>query len=89
MLDSFASKSSALTIDSLIVEGHTDSTGSLLLNQKLSQNRAFAVASYLQPYFKPVIITRGWASEKPVTDNNLPAGRQRNRRVEIYLYTSE
>ena len=86
LLDSFIHQTHNLLIDSVIVEGHTDSTGTLAFNQTLSQNRASSVAGYLQPHFDKSIQARGWASEKPVADNSTPDGRQRNRRVEIYFY---
>ncbi len=90
LLDSFALKMKSRNIDSLVVEGHTDSTGSVALNKKLSENRAASVASYLQRSVTPKqTVTRGFASEKPVADNRTAAGRQKNRRVEIYLYVRE
>jgi outer membrane protein OmpA-like peptidoglycan-associated protein len=89
VLDSFIKTTSGLQIDSLVVEGHTDSTGTVSLNQKLSQNRAATVAAYLQPHFKTFIVWRGWASEKPVADNRNAGGRQKNRRVEISLFVRD
>jgi outer membrane protein OmpA-like peptidoglycan-associated protein len=78
-----------LQIDSVIVEGHTDSQGSVALNQKLSINRAASVALYLQTQIGNSLFTRGLASEKPVADNRTATGRQKNRRVEIYIYVRE
>jgi outer membrane protein OmpA-like peptidoglycan-associated protein len=91
MLDQFIRKSSQviLSIDSVIVEGHTDSTGNISRNIRLSMQRARAVANYMQPYVVPNIKIRGWASRKPIADNRTPEGRQKNRRVEIYLYIRE
>ena len=89
VLDSFIRASRTVKVDSVVVEGHTDNQGSLALNGPLSENRASAVAGYLQPHFRKAIITRGWASNKPVADNRTPAGRQKNRRVEIYFYVRE
>lgn len=89
VLDSFVRKGSGLKTDSVVVEGHTDNRGNLPLNQTLSENRAASVAGYLQPRFRKAIVTRGWASNKPVADNRTPAGRQKNRRVEIYFYVRE
>ena len=40
-------------------------------------NRAASVADYLSPAFSNALYTRGWASEKPVTENETPEGRQR------------
>lgn len=70
---------------SLIVEGHTDNTGSALLNLKLSQQRADAVKVYLQQ--KGIsgdrITSRGFGMTRPVASNSTSEGRQRNRRVEF------
>ena len=89
LLDGFAFKTKTYQIDSVVVEGHTDNQGSLSLNQKLSENRATSVANYLQPHFSRALFTRGWASDKPVADNRTADGRQKNRRVEIYVYVRE
>lgn len=86
LLDGFMQKTKTFQVDSLVVEGHTDNHGSAVLNKKLSENRAASVADYLSPAFSNALYTRGWASEKPVTENETPEGRQKNRRVEIYLY---
>jgi outer membrane protein OmpA-like peptidoglycan-associated protein len=89
VLDSFIANTRKHFIDSMTVEGHTDSTGTVSHNEVLSVNRAASVAAYLQPHFRASIITRGWASKKPIANNRSAAGRQKNRRVEIYLYTRE
>jgi outer membrane protein OmpA-like peptidoglycan-associated protein len=89
LLDDFVQRTKAFNVDSLVVEGHTDNQGSLPLNQKLSHNRAASVADYLSPAYSNLVFTRGWASEKPVADNRTAEGRQRNRRVEIYVYVRE
>jgi outer membrane protein OmpA-like peptidoglycan-associated protein len=73
---------------SLEVVGHTDNKGTSVYNQQLSEQRAKAVADYLIAQLKlsPQIITiRGMGSLLPVSSNTTPAGRQRNRRVEIIL----
>ncbi|MEP7341385.1 MAG: OmpA family protein [Acidobacteriota bacterium] len=72
----------------LEIEGHTDSVGSDQLNNKLSQDRAEAVSSYLtQSGVKPEKIkaTRGFGKTKPIATNDTAAGRQQNRRVEIVI----
>lgn len=89
-LDSVGRLLSTRKIDSMVVEGHTDSVGKWAMNRQLSADRASTVASYFQKYLaRAHFITRGWASDKPVADNRTAAGRQRNRRVEIYLYLRE
>jgi outer membrane protein OmpA-like peptidoglycan-associated protein len=89
LLDSFVNDAQTYAIDSIVIEGHTDSRGSPWLNEVLSENRAYAVFNYLQPNFRQAMIIRFWASEKPLADNRTPEGRQKNRRVEIYLYVRE
>ncbi len=74
------------------VSGHTDSTGANQYNQDLSQRRANAVAYILSqngvmPQRMYVI---GLGETRPVASNASPAGRAKNRRVEIQIvpYTS-
>jgi outer membrane protein OmpA-like peptidoglycan-associated protein len=71
----------------LEIEGHTDSTGSDELNQKLSEERAGAVRSYLVQQGLPdsSVTSQGLGKSMPVADNATSAGRQHNRRVEIIV----
>ncbi|MDZ7594693.1 MAG: OmpA family protein [Thiobacillus sp.] len=71
----------------VLIEGHTDSTGSLSINQPLSERRADAVRTALvgMGISGDRIETRGYADAYPVASNNTAAGRQLNRRVEIIL----
>lgn len=90
LLDSICKSLSSVIIDSIVIEGHTDSVGTIDRNQVLGYNRANAVMNYIQNQIsKSLFIVRSWSSLKPVADNRTAAGRQRNRRVEIYLYTRE
>lgn len=75
----------------ITVEGHTDSTGSTAVNEKLSKQRAQAVTDYLVSQGVPAanITTRGLASEYPVADNSTVEGRSKNRRVEVYITASK
>lgn len=69
----------------IIVKGHTDSTGSEEYNQKLSENRANVVKNFLiGEGVAPARITAiGFGKSVPVADNGTEAGRSQNRRVEI------
>ncbi|MFA9459968.1 OmpA family protein [Thiohalorhabdus sp. Cl-TMA] len=69
------------------VAGYTDSTGSEGYNQRLSERRAEAVASYLraQGILEERIVTRGYGETHFVADNSTPQGRAQNRRVELTL----
>lgn len=71
----------------LAVEGHTDSTGSDELNQKLSEQRAESVRAYLVEQGLPQanLTAQGFGKSMPVADNGTAAGRQQNRRVEIIV----
>lgn len=68
--------------------GHTDSTGSLQVNQTLSVNRANAVTNYLQQQgvSGAVLTSEGRGPNEPIADNGTAEGRAMNRRVELYLY---
>jgi outer membrane protein OmpA-like peptidoglycan-associated protein len=71
----------------LAVEGHTDSTGTHDFNQRLSEQRAGSVRSYLvqQGLGGDSISAAGFAESMPVADNGTSQGRQLNRRVEIIV----
>lgn len=92
LLDSFASKLSLPVIDSMIVEGHTDSIGKLAYNETLSLNRAESVRKYLAGKVAGLnekTFTRGFAYWRPVASNKTKEGRRLNRRVEIFLYKKD
>lgn len=69
----------------LEISGHTDNTGSLRINQKLSTDRAAAVVNYLVGKGIPqeMLVARGYADTQPVAENTTSAGRKQNRRVEF------
>ncbi len=69
------------------VSGHTDSTGSADLNQRLSEQRAISVSDYLQSrgVASQRLFTSGYGPRFPIADNSTAAGREDNRRVEIQL----
>ncbi|MGK7296309.1 MAG: OmpA family protein [Candidatus Wenzhouxiangella sp. M2_3B_020] len=71
----------------LVVDGHTDSTGSAEYNHDLSVRRANTVAEYLvNEGIRPVRIEAyGYGEQFPVASNRTEEGRQANRRVELTL----
>jgi len=71
----------------LTVVGHTDNVGTDQYNQDLSQRRAYSVAQYFEgKHVNPVrLATAGKGEKEPVASNANEAGRQLNRRVEIYV----
>ncbi|WP_238117123.1 OmpA family protein [Vibrio cincinnatiensis] len=78
------------TID-VIVEGHTDNTGSERLNDGLSLRRAEAVKQVLigQKVPNQAIYTRGYGSHLSKCQNNTAQGRACNRRAELLLIIPE
>jgi OmpA-OmpF porin, OOP family len=87
-LDRIVEELKANPMFDLVISGHTDSTGSKQLNQKLSQDRADAIKNYLVtklPELKSKIKAHGYADEQPVATNSTPEGRESNRRVEVFF----
>ncbi|EFC85435.1 OmpA family protein [Parafrankia sp. EUN1f] len=73
----------------VLVGGHTDSTGPLAFNQALSMDRARAAREYLVQRGVPAERVRvaGFGPERPVADNATVAGRAANRRVDVTAVT--
>jgi outer membrane protein OmpA-like peptidoglycan-associated protein len=75
----------------ILIEGHTDSTGSEDYNMDLSIRRAQSVSSYLAT--NKVLPTRftvvGYGETQPIADNTTIEGRQLNRRVEIAIIAND
>ncbi len=71
----------------LLIEGHTDSTGSDELNQKLSTARAQSVKTYLSEmgFETSKMNSRGYGPSNPVAPNDNAEGRAKNRRVDIVI----
>jgi len=72
---------------SLEVDGHTDSVGEEHYNQELSERRAESVRGYLVQHGIPpsAIGAFGYGESQPVASNNIAAGRQQNRPVELVV----
>lgn len=86
LIDNFLKGVNLGKLDSIVVEGHTDITGTTQRNEALSRDRSSNVRAYILTKIPALVISRGWGSMKPVADNNTEKGRQKNRRVVIYLY---
>lgn len=71
----------------LIVDGHTDATGTAEYNQWLSEKRAESVKNYITNHGIEArrITTNGFGQAKPVAPNTTKEGRQQNRRVEVTI----
>jgi OmpA-OmpF porin, OOP family len=76
-----------LETSKVVVEGHTDSTGTAATNQKLSQERAETVAKYLEDagVAKDEITAVGYGYKKPLASNKSKSGRALNRRVDVIV----
>ena len=77
-------------VDTIVIGGHADITGSDEINRKLSANRANAVLSYLMTTqngclepFEQYFCAAGYGSTRPVADNSTYEGQAQNRRIEI------
>ncbi len=73
--------------DRVRIEGHTDSTGTKVKNEELSLRRADAVKAVLtgRGVQEKQITALGMGQTRPVADNATPAGRAKNRRVELHI----
>ncbi len=72
----------------VVVEGHTDSTGTAATNEHLSQQRAEAVKEYLvanQTLPAEHITALGFGSIRPLASNATPEGRAINRRIDVII----
>jgi outer membrane protein OmpA-like peptidoglycan-associated protein len=92
LLDSFSRNAYGRRVDSVVVEGHTDNRGTEEMNNRLSSARVQTVLNYFatRSFVKPNrVFARAWGESRPVADNSTPQGRQRNRRVVVFLYIRE
>jgi outer membrane protein OmpA-like peptidoglycan-associated protein len=92
LLDSFSRNAYGRRVDSVVVEGHTDNRGTEEMNNRLSSARVQTVLNYFasRSFVKPNrVYARAWGESRPVADNSTPPGRQRNRRVVVFLYIRE
>jgi outer membrane protein OmpA-like peptidoglycan-associated protein len=69
------------------ISGHTDNVGNDIINNKLSENRAKAVADYLISKGIPTnrLIYKGYGKTQPISDNQKEEGRALNRRTEFKI----
>lgn len=72
------------------IQGHSDSTGSLAYNIKLSQKRADSVRDYLvhSGVNADQLVTKGYGPTKPVASNKTAEGRAQNRRVVMFVISN-
>ncbi len=87
-----ASDENAQYVDSIVISGHTDSSGNDEYNRGLSTDRANSVLSYLLKTqggklnrYASYFCAAGYGKTRPVADNNTEEGRAANRRIEISI----
>lgn len=76
----------------LLIEGHTDDTGSRSGNVRLSKARADAIASVLKTQFNITsarLLTAGYGADRPIASNDTQSGRKQNRRMVAHLITRD
>ena len=75
----------------ILVEGHTDSTGTEEHNLVLSRDRAQSVSFYMATLEvqSSRFSTAGYGEAQPIALNDTPEGRQKNRRVDIAVMANE
>ena len=81
----------AVNINRVIVEGHTDSVGTEQKNMELSQKRAEAIKKYFvseKTLPENQVEAKGFGYEKPLTTNKTKEGRATNRRVDVVIETA-
>ena len=86
-LDRIAVLLTTKTVKKIAIEGHTDSVGNPASNQRLSEQRADAVANALlaRAVTADRLSRRGLSSTQPVAPNDVDAGRRLNRRTELIV----
>jgi len=75
----------------ILLEGHTDATGSDEYNLDLSRQRAQSVSNHLagQAVSPTRFTIMGYGESQPIAGNDTDGGRQLNRRVEVAIYANE
>lgn len=91
-LDQLASSQGTMKRYFVAIQGFTDSTGSAEHNLDLSRRRAEAVQSYLvsqhnMPVYRIQIV--GLGKDKPVDEGKSRAAREKNRRVEVTVFSAD
>ena len=87
ILNQFAGSLNQNPVTTVTIIGHTDNTGSDTINNPLSVDRANAARDYLvsRGVARTRIATDGRGAREPIADNSTQQGRDKNRRVEIYV----
>lgn len=86
-LDHLISQAQGVQINTVTVNGYTDTVGSDAYNLDLSKRRARAVADYLKEHGLQArqFVSQGFGKSDPVDTNITAVGRSHNRRVEVRI----
>ncbi len=90
-LDNMASVLQDYDETDILIEGHTDATGTDSYNKQLSQRRSEVVAAYLRKNAVKGkrIRTVGYGEEQPIASNDAETGQKQNRRVEVVITAND
>ncbi len=90
-LDSLATILNKYPDTNILIEGHTDSTGTREYNQTLSERRARSVSAYLAQLSVQSgrFTVMGYGPDQPIGPNDTVEGRQQNRRVDLAIMANE
>ena len=74
-------------LESIVIEGHTDSDGEYLYNLRLSQNRALAVMEFIDSWnndmnLRKILVASGRGRAMPIVENGVE-NKEKSRRIEI------
>ncbi|HET6993660.1 MAG TPA: OmpA family protein, partial [Chitinophagaceae bacterium] len=89
LADYFDEPERKATIDSIYIEGHTDSVGTEDRNVRLSRERCESVRDWMlrnEVLSSDHIQIHPFGESRPMASNSTPQGRARNRRVEIIIF---
>lgn len=86
LLDDFAREISACADQTIIIEGHTDTSGTSTINLDVSERRAKAVKNYLYKLGTAVKFEiKAYGETRPIASNRSEAGRSANRRIDFVV----
>lgn len=90
-LDQLASTLKKYDDTEVLIEGHTDNTGTEEYNAELSERRAKSVSDYLNQLGvkNGRLVEEGYGELQPIAENDSEAGKQQNRRVEVAIYANK
>jgi outer membrane protein OmpA-like peptidoglycan-associated protein len=90
-LDQFLRANQNASFQRITIIGYTDSTGTPLRNQNLSEARAASAMQYLREHGLRAndYFAEGRGSQDPVASNSTAEGRAKNRRVEVQIVTTQ